>query len=981
VIRLKSRLLAVLVVLVLPVCAHAFGKNKIMYDDFKWQIYQSTHFEIYFYEEERPSLQKVVNFSESAYDELSRKFNFQISKRIPLMFYATHSEFEQTNVMLNFVPEGVGAFAEPVRNRMVLPIDSPDEKVYSLIKHELTHIFEYEILFRGRYDLAMRSRPPTWFMEGLASYMAEDEDTNDRMVLRDAVVNDMIPSVQSGFGGFFAYRFGHAVFKFIEIQWGEEGVRDFVMEYRNALGSNVDRALKRAFNVTPEEFDRKFRTWLRKRYLPVLIQKGEPDEYGDPFRVVQGLRSTETSPAISPSGDLAVALTTYKQDIDVALFNVPKRQLIRNLTKGLPEKYEYIIGQFLTTGPVMGRDLAFSPSGDQIAFFAKKEKGRALVLVNAVTAKLERSISMKVEQQLNPVFSPDGKKIAFHAFSGNKADIFMLDLASGQITNVTNDDFFDASPSFSPDGRWLLYSSVVDGFAKLFKLDMNDPTQRFQVTKGEWNDVDGVFSPDGKRVFFASDRQTGRSDLPKDIASPAATEGEAGSDKGADPTVFASFNIYSKNLDTGEVLQFTDVVGGCTVPQVFIGEKGVEKLVFSSYYRARNSLYITDTARPFRVVEAAEVLPSKPMLDSDRTAFAPPVEVALDPDNFRNEGKFKLFVDDVSINAGFTSDQRFVSRSVIFMSDMLGGRRFIASLDSVSTFANYEFIYLDQRSRTNWGVRLFDQNEYYTVVDQSGQVVRQEETYGQTGLVGFLSYPFDRYRRVEYGAGYIMRDVAYPTQVIGDNGPTIEFQNFSDNFPVVFAQLSGDNAHFRSFGPISGRRYNLITQYAHDMSDGGMLSGDVILDVRNYRQLSSRSLLASRIWAAYSDGNQPNFYYFGGLNTLRGYDYNSIVGSRAFYANFELRFPLVDRIDTPINLNFSDIRATVFFDVGGAFFEEQKNWTFWEDGQLKDGKASVGWGIAFNFLGLELHWDWARKTNLNKIEDDTVRTFWIGQTF
>ncbi len=980
-IRKTSRLLAALFVLVLPVCAHAFGKNKIMYDDFKWHIYQTTHFEIYFYEDERASLPKVANFAESAYDELSRKFNFQISKRIPLMFYATHSAFEQTNVMLNFIPEGVGAFAEPVRNRMVLPIDSPDEKVYSLIKHELTHIFEYEILFRGRYDRAMRSRPPTWLMEGLASYMAADEDTNDRMVLRDAVVNDMIPSVNSGFGGFFAYRFGHAVFKFIEIQWGEEGVRDFVMEYRNALGPSVDRALKRAFNLTPEEFDRKFRTWLRKRYLPVLIQKGEPDEFGDPFRVQEGVRSTETSPAISPSGDLVVALTTYKQDIDVALFNVPKRELIRNLTKGLPEKYEYIIGQFLTTGPLMGRDLAFSPSGDQIAFFAKKERGRHLVLVNALTAKLERSIGMKVEQQLNPTFSPDGKKIAFHGILGNKADIFMLDLESGEITNVTNDDFFDASPSFSPDGRWLLYSSVVDGYAKLFRLDLTDPKLRYQVTTGEFNDVDGVFSPDGKRVFFASDRQTGRSELPKDVAAPAATEGEAGSDKGPDPTVFASFNVYSKDLETGAVLQFTDVVGGCTVPQVFIGEKGVEKLVFSSYYRGRNSLYITDTAKPFRVVEAAEVLPSKPMLDSDRTAFVPPVEVSLDEESFRDEGKFRLFVEDVSVNAGFTSDQTFVSRSVIYMSDMLGGRRFIASLDSVSTFANFDFIYLDQRKRTNWGVRFFDQNEYYTAVDQSGRVVRDRETYSQTGLVGFLSYPFDRYRRVEWGGGYVMRDVSYPVQVSGPDGPGVDFVTFSDNYPLVFASLSGDNVHFRSYGPVSGRRYNLLTQYAYDTEDGGTLTNDVIVDVRNYRQLSTRTLLASRVWGAFSSGNQPNFYYFGGLNTLRGYDYNSLVGSRAFYANFELRFPLVDRIDTPIHLNFSDIRGHLFFDVGGAFFEEQKDWKFWEDGKLKDGKAAVGWGIAFNFLGLELHWDWAKRIVQNKIGDDTVRTFWIGQTF
>ncbi|MCM2314308.1 MAG: BamA/TamA family outer membrane protein [Thermoanaerobaculia bacterium] len=975
-IRQTSRLLAVLFVLLSPVSAFAFGKNKIVYDDFKWQIYQSTHFEIYFYEEERASLQKVVNFSESAYDELSRKFNFQISKRIPLIFYATHSAFEQTNVIFNFIPEGVGAFAEPVRNRMVLPIDLPDEKVYALIKHELTHIFEYEILFRGRYDLAVRSRPPTWFMEGLASYMAEDEDTHDRMVLRDAVVNDLIPSVKSGFGGFFAYRFGHAVFKFIELEWGEEGVRDFVMEYRNALGPSVDRALKRAFNLTPEEFDRKFRTWLRKRFLPTLIEKGEPQEYGEPFRVQEGVRSTETSPAISPSGDLVVALTTYKQDIDVALFNVPKRELVRNLTKGLPEKYEYIIGQFLTTGPLMGRDLAFSPDGDQIAFFAKKERGRHLVLVNAVTAKLERSVEMSVEQQLNPAFSPDGKKIAFHGFLGNKADIFMYDLESGETTNVTNDDFFDASPSFSPDGRWLIYSSVVDGFSKIFRLDLTDPKVRFKVTEGEWNDIDAVYAPDGRRIFFSSDRQTGRNEPVKAAAAVPGAEAPTVEEPKIDPTVFAAYNIYSKDLESGEVWQYTDVVGGSTVPQVFIGEKGVEKLVFSSYYRGRNSLYITDTAKPFKVV-AAEVLPSAPLLESDRGAFVPPVEVAIDEENIRDEGKFRLFVDDVSVNAGFTDDQTFVSRSIITMSDMLGGRRFIASLDSVSTFANFDFIYLDARKRTNWGVRLFDENEYYAYVDETGDVVRDEETYSTTGIIGFMSYPIDRNRRVEWGGGYISRSISYPVLVPGG----VEFIKFSDDFPIVFAGFSGDNTHFRSFGPISGRRYNIITQYAYDTEDGGTTSADIIVDFRNYRQLTTRSLLASRIWGAFSDGNNPNFYYFGGLNTLRGFEYNSLVGSRAFYANFELRFPLVDRIDTPLNLNFSNIRAHLFFDVGGAYFEEQEDWKFWSDGQLQNGKAAVGWGIAFNFLGLELHWDWAKRTNLDTLEDDTVRTFWIGQTF
>ncbi|HEX7709034.1 MAG TPA: hypothetical protein VF701_21435, partial [Thermoanaerobaculia bacterium] len=140
--------LALFVLAALP--AYPFGQNKIVYDKFDWHVYHSTHFDVYFYEEERDSLQRVVDAAETAYLDLSQKFNYQISKKIPLIFYHTHSAFEQSNVILNFIPEGVGAFAEPVKNRMVLPIDMPDDELLKLMKHELTHIFEYEIFFQGR---------------------------------------------------------------------------------------------------------------------------------------------------------------------------------------------------------------------------------------------------------------------------------------------------------------------------------------------------------------------------------------------------------------------------------------------------------------------------------------------------------------------------------------------------------------------------------------------------------------------------------------------------------------------------------------------------------------------------------------------------------------------------------------------------------------------------------------------------------------
>lgn len=957
-----------------------FGKNKIVYRDFEWKIYHSTHFDVYFYKEEEASLQKVVNFAESAYDDLSRKFNFQIPKKVPLIFYATHSDFEQTNVILMFIPEGVGAFAEPARNRMVLPIDMPDEKLLQLIQHELTHIFEYEILFQGRLGKELTSNPPTWLMEGLASFMAQDEDSKDRMVLRDAVVNDQVPSVSSGVAGYFAYRFGHAIFRFIVARWGWDGLRDFIYEYRNTLGSSLEKPIKRAFDLTVEEFDSRFRTWLRKQYLPALVSKGEPQEYGDPFRLGEGVPSQEISPVPSPSGDLMVALTTHKEDVDIALFNVPERKLMRNLSPGFSDQYEYIIAQLLTTGPVMGRDLAFNPNGDQVAVFVKKERGRNLLVINALSGEIERNIPMpKVEQQLSPAFSPDGSRVVFQAFSGNRADLFVYDLASDQLTNLTNDEFFDAAPTYSPDGKWIVYSSVVNGYAKLFRLDTSNPARRFQLTTGDWNDVDASVSPDGKRVFYASDRLTGRE------AIEAAEKLEEDENKARrdgdlpppDPANFAAYNIYSLNLENGEQLLYTDVVGGCFTPSVFIGAGNKERLIFSSYYKRNWTLFTTTTDKPLRTAETVQI-PTEPVLAENRTTFVPPVEVAIDEEKIEEYGGFKLFVDDVEVNGGVNSDQTFVSRSVIYMSDMLGNRRFIASLDSVSTFSNFDFLYFDMRKRLNWGVRLFDDRTFFVGPNfQTGGFERIRRLYRQTGVIGILSYPFDRYHRIDFGGGYMMRDVDYPT--LGPGG--IIFQPQQDDFPLVSGTYTGDSAIFKSFGPVSGRRYELTTTYAADMQESGTLTNDYVVDFRQYFQVTSRSVLAARVFGAMSEGNRPSFYYFGGLNTLRGYDFRSFIGDRAFYANVEYRFPVIDLLATPL-FRISQIRGNIFFDVGAAFFKsESDEFNFFKDGQLEDGAASIGYGVSLVAFGLELHWDFARRTNLNDIEEGFRTSFWIGETF
>lgn len=950
-----ARLLSLLTLVALGVFvapqARSEGQNKIVYDRFDWQIYQSTHFDVYHYSRERHTLQKVVSMAESAYDELSRRLNYQIPKRIPIIYYATHAEFEQNNVDLSFIPEGVGAFAEPARNRMVLPIDVPDEKLQQLIQHELTHVFQYEILFGGRLGRALTSNVPTWVMEGMASYYGNDEDDKDRMFLRDAVNQDLIPPITKVYiEGYAAYRYGHAVYDFMEAEWGKDAVRDFVFEYRSFLGRDISVALRRAFEIQPDDFDLKFRRYLRKKYLPLLATKGEASEYGERFRVgPYGQESFEIGAAPSPSGDFVATLTTYKNNVDIALLSVKDRKLFKNLSPGRTTKYEYIVGQYLTAAPESGRDLSYAPDGDRIAVFGRLERGRKLLIFSARGGGLLERISVSPDVPLAPAWSPDGKSIVFSGIEGNSRDIFVIDLKTHAIRNLTNDPEYDEGPVFSPDGKFIYHSKIVGGFSKIVRFPLDDPTKIEEVTWGDSNDEDPSFSPDGKRLYYSSSRG-------------------------------GIYNIYGQDLATGEIAQYTDVIGAALGPAAFIGPDGQEKIVFSGFQGLRFQLYAADARKPFRKLDE-RALPPAPVKLGGTAAFVPAVEVSVDPEKL-SRPKFKLFLDNATVLAGINSDQTFLSQILLSFSDYLGDRRAFFQFDSVSTFSNFRIGYFDIAKRFQWGLQLYDDREYFYGYNYETQNFdRSQRISRDTGITLTGSYPISRYTRIEGAIGFLSRALDVPLVATNEDG-TQEFvyNPRSDSVPTAGLGFSYDATRYASFGPQGGRRLDVNVQYMPSFKTGeSTLTFDTSVDGRIYIPISRRVLFAIRAFGAASRGSAPTVFYFGGLDTLRGYDYRSIIGNTVFYVNTEFRFPLVDVLATPF-LQFTGIRGRLFLDVGGAWLSDQ-SFQFWQDGRLKDGHSSFGAGFSVYFLGLPWNVDFAKQWDFHSALSDTQAEFYVGFTF
>ena len=931
-----------------------FGKNKIQYREFDWRIYHSPHFNVHYYEQTEPLLQKVVSFAESAYDLLSREFDHQIQDPVPLIFYATHSQFEQNNVILNFIPEGTGAFATATRFRMVLPVDIPDAELMELVLHELTHIFQYHMLYQGNLTKAVATAPPMWVTEGMASYMAKDEQQRDKMFLRDAVVNDRIPSVTQNFVGFFAYRFGHSVFDFMEERWGKEGFQDFIYELRNTIGSRVDRAVERAFKMDAEEFDAEFRRWLRKEYLPLLVETGEPADFGRLFRLEQEAASQEISPSASPSGDLVAAFSSYKGDVDVVLFDARKRRLLRNLTTGFSNDYQYLVAQELELGRKMGRDLDFAPDGNTIAVFAKREKGRDLLLIDVLRGGIARSFPIEgIEQQTAPAWSPDGKKIAFGGWKGGQFDLFQLDLESGQVSQVTNDDVFDGAPDYSPDGRSLVFVSVVgSGYAKLFRVDLADPARRFQLTSGNSNENDPVYSPDGRRVYFTSDQ------------------------RGAE-------NIFSLDLQSGELKQWTDVVTGAFMPTVLARTEGEEGLVYTGYYKGRFDLYVRDTDQPVEDPTTVEMA-VEPVIAQDLPVFEPDIQVAIDDANKGDYKGFKFFLEDAESYVGVEDDQTVVGRVLLTFSDYLGDRRILAAFDSIDSFSNFDLVYLDLSRRWQWQVHLFDDRTFFFIEDPIGQSFRGRTIFKQTGLIASVLYPFTFYTRAELGTGYLMREFLRPALTPDpETGELfVDVVEVDDQAPLLTGALVGDSALFAPWGPIGGRRWRLDLFYAPDLEESGTLATSADLDIRQYFPVTQRSNIALRGFVGASDGNNPNVVYFGGLDTVRGVPFRGLVGDTGFFANVEYRFPFVDVLATPL-VDFQQIRGVLFLDVGGAWFRDFQSFHLLadEETRLQDGVSSYGFGVTARLFGLDLNWDFAKRWDFSESEDGFATSFWVGSRF
>lgn len=150
--------------------------------------------------------------------------------------------------------------------------------------------------------------------------------------------------------------------------------------------------------------------------------------------------------------------------------------------------------------------------GTQVAYVTARERdeGRLYTLVvSDQDGENEHTIMESLDPIMSPAWSPDSRQLAYVSFEGNHSSIFVQTLRTGNRFQVSGEPGINGAPSFSPDGRQLVVTlSGADGNPDIYVLDINSRETR-RLTTHRAIDTEGTWSPDGKYIYFTSDRAGG----------------------------------------------------------------------------------------------------------------------------------------------------------------------------------------------------------------------------------------------------------------------------------------------------------------------------------------------------------------------------------------------------------------------------------------------------------------------------------------
>ncbi|MCA9751349.1 MAG: PD40 domain-containing protein [Gemmatimonadetes bacterium] len=563
-----------------------FGKNKVQYRNFHWYTIETDHFDIYYYEGEEESALHAARMAERGYARLSKILNHDIEDRVPVIVYASHTDFQQTNITPGLIGEGTGGITEYAKRRVFLPFTGSYGEFDHVLTHELVHAFQVDLMFNSGGEVNPFSfQPPLWFMEGMAEYLSIGGiDANTEMWLRwSALEGQLIPlHYMDRVFDIRVYRIGQAIFDFVGQRYGDDKIGELLR--KTVYYRSVDVAFEKTLGLDLRALNDEWEQYVRRKYYPQIVHLNRPEEQGRRLIKNRDFSSMNVAPAISPDGERVVYIRQGRFSTDIVMSSAIDGSFLGRLVEG-ERSSDFESLRYLYTA------IGWSPDGTRIAFPSKRGGEDVLNILDVDSRTVLDRLSFGFGAIYSPAFDPEGNRIAFVGVEAGKSDLFLVDLRTRELVRITDDPYLVRDPQWSPDGDRIAFvtdrgddtdlENLVFGKPKIGILELESGNIELLAGQAGKN-IAPFWGPDGNYLAFVSDRD-------------------------------GISNLYVQSLETDRLYRLTNLITGVTgiteSSPPFSWARSGDRIVFTTFMGEGWELYqIEDPLSKLEEVEVVEPL-------------------------------------------------------------------------------------------------------------------------------------------------------------------------------------------------------------------------------------------------------------------------------------------------------------------------------------------------------------------------------------
>ncbi len=928
--------------------SESFGKNRIQRRIFNWKYLTSPNFEVYYYDNNRELASYAIKQAEANFDRISNTIGFSPYTKIKLLVYSTISDLHQSNVGLQDDEVLIGGYTNFVKSRVEVAFRGTRAEFNRDINKGIANVIINVMMYGGSLKDVVQSSYllalPDWFLEGASRYIAEGWSLEMDNYVRDLMLQKKLRK-PTNMEGYEAYIVGHSIWNFIGKRYGEDNIANILNLTRIVRDEeeSIENTLGMSYNTFIAEWEAYYKEMAKQvEQSHVSVDKS--------YRIKRSFTKNNAIRNIVMNNDGSrIAYSSHHRGRYKIIVTDSLHKKSRVIKRG---------GYKLIQQPEnLNLPLLSWVNNKTLGYIFSRKGNTYLRLYNTSNRKKIKLQVSGVDEVIGIDFSDNARFVVMSAVKNGQSDIFIYDIERQSIRQVTNDGFDEIHPEFVDSTRAFLFSSNRDSdtLSKIRTVDIT-PQSRYNVF---------LYNADSSAKVLKRISQTGNNYHPKYSNGKIFYLSD---DKGV-------LNLYQYQGDSVSSKQVTNYVRNING---YATDESVGKLVFTSQDKGRVNLYYipfpdldkerSGASTPRQVYfnnnknkKSNEfIFKSEEGVSQDTEINVTEFEFESDKKKQKHKEKEKEVVKTDSkkqdvlgpYNArNLFSVDKIVSTVQVDplrglgmfveggMSDMMGNHKMNAGLFQVIDLRSNDIYgeYLYLRSRVDFKARF--ERQTYSLASETGI---HKYTNNKVSLTA--SYPFSVFDRISI--------TPFVQQTRFSNTYSINTPDVTRLYTGFRAEYVFDNTEVTGMNMIKGTKLKVgAEQYYHQ----GRF-GKITFDLRHYQPLHKEIVFATRLSFGSFMGPSPKSFLLGGMDnwlfnstyhmhgnqdplridgdidnsdilfaryitSLRGFQYNTIFGSKYILYNAELRIPLIRYLyNGTITSNFfRNLQITGFTDIGTAW--------------------------------------------------------------